>query len=321
MDYITLGRSGLMVSPLCLGGNSWGAAGRRAWAPFGLEESRPFFRRALDLGINFFDTANAYNEGDSEKILGECLLGYAKREDVVIATKVGLPMGKGPNRRGLGAKHLLDEVDAQLERLGTDYIDLYIMHHEDTVTPLEETMEALTAIVSSGRARYVGASNFAPWRFAQLLMLADWKSYVRPIAMQSLYNPIQREGELDLIPLCKKEGIALTPFSPNARGILAGNKRGGSDRAAKDTIAQGLEVRPCDDAVVDATLAAAKAHGVSGAQVALAWAWARGIASPVMGATKLEQLDDAAAAVKLKLTPAELAAIDAPYQWRAPKGP
>ena len=321
MKFTQLGRSGLVVSRICLGGNSWGAAGRRAWAPFGKEESRPFFRRALDRGITFFDTADAYNAGESETILGECLLGYAKREDVVISTKVGLKMGEGPNESGLGRKHLMKSIDAQLQRLRTDYVDVYQLHRLDAVTPLEETLAALTDMVRAGKVRYVGGSSMPAWKFARLVALAETRGYARPVAMQNLYNLIQREEEREMIPLCLEAGVGLIPYSPLARGVLAANRaRGGggdTERAKKDALAQKVEYRDGDWAIADALRAIAAARGASAAQVALAWLLSKAVlAAPIIGATRLEQIDDAAGAVELVLAADEIVRLEAPYTFR-----
>ena len=321
MKFTQLGRSGLVVSRICLGGNSWGAAGRRAWAPFGKEESRPFFRRALDRGITFFDTADAYNAGESETILGECLLGYAKREDVVISTKVGLKMGEGPNESGLGRKHLMKSIDAQLKRLRTDYVDVYQLHRLDAVTPLEETLAALTDMVRAGKVRYVGGSSMPAWKFARLVALAETRGYARPVAMQNLYNLIQREEEREMIPLCLEAGVGLIPYSPLARGFLAANRaRGGggdTERAKKDALAQKVEYRDGDWAIADALRAIAAARGASAAQVALAWLLSKAVlAAPIIGATRLEQIDDAAGAVELVLAADEIVRLEAPYTFR-----
>jgi len=323
MRYVNLGRSGLKVSAVCLGGNSWGAAGRRAWAPFGEAESRPFFKRALDLGINFFDTADAYNLGESETIMGNCLVGYAKREDLVIATKVGLPMGKLPNDSGVGRKHLMASVDASLRRLRTDYIDLYIIHRLDGATPLDETMAALTDMVRAGKVRYIGGSTMPAYKFAQILMLADWKGHARPISMQNLYNAVQREEERDMNPLCLEQGVGLTPYSPLARGFLAANRarEGGGDteRAREDAQAKKMGLyRPADFAVAERLAKLAKARGIKPTQAALAWLYSQPVmASPVIGATQIYYLDDAAGAVDLTLTPDELKVVNEPHEMRA----
>ncbi len=321
MKYTALGRSGLMVSRICLGGNSWGAAGRRQWAAFGIEESRPFFKRALDCGINFFDTADVYNAGESEEIVGQCLVGYVRREDIVISTKGGLKMGEAPNDTGVGRKHLTAAVDASLKRLRTDYIDVYQLHRLDGVTPLEETMQTLADLVRAGKIRYVGGSTMPAWRFAQMIMLADWKGYPRPVAMQNLYNLIQREEEREMNALCLAEGVGLIPYSPLARGFLAANrsKAGGgeTERARKDSIVKPGTYRDCDFAIADRLAAIAKSRGAKPTQVALAWMLSKPVmAAPIIGATQLHYLDEAAAAVDIALTAEEIASLEAPYEWR-----
>ncbi|MCC6468228.1 MAG: aldo/keto reductase [Alphaproteobacteria bacterium] len=321
MKYAPLGRSGLMVSRICVGGNSWGAKGRRAWAAFGLEESRPFFKRALDLGINFFDTADAYNQGESETIIGECLVSQVKREDIVISTKVGLKMSDRPNDVGLGRKHMVATLDAQLKRLRTDYIDVYQVHRLDKATPIDEFMATLTDMVRSGKVRYVGGSTMPAYKFAQMVMLAELKGYARPIAMQNLYNMIQREEEREMIPLCLEAGVGLIPYSPLARGFLSGSRpRGGggaTERAQKDDHAQTLIYRDSDYAIVDNAKQIAARRGATPSQVALAWMLAKPVtAAPIIGATRLEYLDDAAKAVELALDAQEMAMLESPYDWR-----
>jgi aryl-alcohol dehydrogenase-like predicted oxidoreductase len=323
MKYVPLGRSGLMVSRICVGGNSWGAAGRRTWSAFGLEESRPFFKRALDVGINFFDTADAYNVGESEKIIGECLVGQVPREEIVISTKVGLKMSDKPNDIGLGRKHLVASLDAQLKRLKTDYIDVYQVHRLDTTTPLEEFMSTLTDMVRSGKVRYIGGSTMPAYKFAQMLMLADWKGYARPIAMQNLYNLIQREEEREMIPVCLEGGVGLIPYSPLARGFLSGTRikggGGGTERAQKDNHQFTQIYRDSDYAISDRVGAIAKQRGITHSQVALAWMLSKAVmASLIIGATRLEYLDDAAKAVEVALTAEEITSLEAPYAWRVP---
>jgi aryl-alcohol dehydrogenase-like predicted oxidoreductase len=326
MKYNPLGRSGLIVSNVCLGGNSWGARGRRAWAGFDADDSVPFFRRALDLGINFYDTADAYNTGLSETIMGETLMGFAPREEIVISTKVGLKMGDKPNRQGLGRKHILASIDAQLKRLKTDYVDVYQVHRLDNVTPIEEFMETLDILVRSGRVRYIGASTMPAYRLAQMVAVADRYGYARPIAMQNLYNLIQREEERDMNVLCLEAGLGLIPYSPLARGFLAANRaKGGggeTERAKNDAGAKAELYRDCDWAIVEALKKVAAARGCKPAQAALLWLWSKpAMAAPIIGATKLEQLDDAAAASDMPpLTSAEIAALEAPYQWRPHPG-
>jgi aryl-alcohol dehydrogenase (NADP+) len=318
-----LGRSGLIVSRVCLGGNSWGAAGRRKWAAFGLEESRPFFKRALDVGINFFDTADAYNAGESEEIVGQCLVAYARREDVVISTKIGHKIEDRPNAWGVGRKHLMAGVDAALKRLKTDYIDVYQVHRLDDVTPLEEMMAAFTDMVRAGKVRYIGGSTMPAWRFAQMVMLADWKGYARPIAMQNLYNLIQREEEREMNALCREQGVGLIPYSPLARGFLAANraKNGGgeTERAKNDAMVKAGTYRDCDFAIADRVGAIATARGLKPTQVALAWLLSKPeMASPIIGATQLHYLDEAAAATEIALTAEEIKSLEEPYVWRVP---
>lgn len=322
MKYVPLGRSGLMVSRVCLGGNSWGAAGRRAWAAFGPEESAPFFKRALDRGINFFDTADAYNLGVSETIMGEKLIGLVPRDEIVISTKVGLKMGSAPNAVGLGRKHLVASLDAQLKRLKTDHIDVYQVHRLDGVTPLEEVMATLDGFVRAGKVRYIGGSTMPAYKFAQMIAIADARGLARPIAMQNLHNAIQREEEREMNALCLEQGVGLIPYSPLARGFLAGNRvKGGggeTERANNDANAKPETYRDCDWAIVEAIKDIAKARGAKPTQVALLWLWSKPyMAAPIIGSTKLEQLDDAAAAADMPpLTADEVSRIETPYIWR-----
>ena len=250
MKYGPLGRSGLIVSRICLGGNSWGAKGRRGWGKFDESEAPAYFKRALDVGITFFDTADTYNFGRSEEIMGATLMKMAKREDFVLSTKVGIRMSEKQNDVGTGRKHLMASVDAQLKRLQTDYIDVYQVHRLDPHTPIEETMYSLDQIVRSGKVRYIGGSTMPAYKFAQMLMVADWKGYARPIAMQNLYNLIQREEEHEMNRLCNEQGVGLIPYSPLARGFLAGNrsKEGGgtTERAKNDTVVKDGTYRDCD---------------------------------------------------------------------------
>jgi aryl-alcohol dehydrogenase (NADP+) len=326
MQYAPLGRSGLIVSRVCLGGNSWGAKGRRTWAGFDAGDSAPFFRRALDRGITFFDTADAYNLGDSESIIGDTLMGYAPRGEIVLSTKVGLKMGDKPNRQGLGRKHMLESIDAQLKRLKTDYIDVYQVHRLDGVTPIEEFMETLNDIVRSGRVRYIGGSTMPAYKFAQMIAVAERYGYARPIAMQNLYNLIQREEEIEMNALCLEAGVGLIPYSPLARGFLAGNRvqggGGDTERAKNDANAKPETFRECDWQIVATLKKIAAARGCNPTQAALLWLWSKKVlAAPIIGATKLEQLDDAAAASDMPaLTGDEIAALETPYQWRPHSG-
>ncbi len=322
MKYVPLGRSGLMVSRVCLGGNSWGARGRRAWAGFDAGDSAPFFRKALDSGINFFDTADAYNLGASETIMGETLMGYAPRDEIVLSTKVGLKMGDKPNAIGLGAKHMLASIDVQLKRLKTDHIDVYQVHRLDPHTPIEEFMYTLDGIVKSGKVRYIGGSTMPAYKFAQMIACAERHGYARPIAMQNLHNLIQREEEREMNALCLEAGVGLIPYSPLARGFLAGNRvRGGggeTERAKNDAGATPETYRDCDWKIVDELKAIAAARGAKPTQVAFLWLWSKPyMAAPIMGATKLEQLGEAAAAADMPpLTADEIKRLESPYQWR-----
>lgn len=325
MRYLSLGRSGLMVSAICIGGNSWGAAGRRSWAAFGEAESRPFFKRALDLGINFFDTADTYNAGESERIIGKCLLEYAPRDEVVISTKVGIAMGAQPNNSGVGRKHMMKSLDAQLRRLNTDYVDLYQVHRLDAVTPIEEVMQTLSDMVRAGKVRYVGGSTMPAYKFAQMVTLADAKGYARPIAMQNLYSLLQREEELEMNRLCAEAGVGLIPYSPLARGVLAGNRdprgQGGATERAREDAERARRAdlfRPCDRQIVEQVVRIAQRRGRKPTEVALAWLLSRpAVVAPIIGTTRLDYIDDAVAALDLTLSAAEIARLERPYRYRA----
>ncbi|MFP5460037.1 MAG: aldo/keto reductase [Gammaproteobacteria bacterium] len=317
MDYVKFGRTGLDVSRLCLGCMSYGEPGRgnHPWT-IGEAESRPFLKRALDLGFNFFDTANVYSDGNSEEIVGRALTDYARREDVVIATKVHGRMRPGPNGMGLSRKAIMHEIDASLRRLGTDHVDLYQIHRWDPRTPIEETMEALHDVVRAGKARYIGASSMYAWQFAKALFTADAHGWHRFVAMQDHYNLLYREEEREMLPLCRDEGIAVIPWSPMARGRLTRDWDQSSARVETDEFGRTLYARTgdADRKVVEAVAQVAAARGVPRAQVALAWVLGkREVTAPIVGATKLAQLDDAVAALSLKLTAEEVAALEAPY--------
>ena len=295
--------------------------GDPAWRPWILDEAaaRPHLRRALDLGINFFDTADMYSKGRSEEVTGRLLAGMVGRHDYVLATKVFFPVEKGPNRSGLSRKHILAACEDSLRRLGTDFIDLYQVHRWDPETPFEETLSALDALVRAGKVRYLGASSMAAWQLAKALYLADGRGLARFVSMQNHYNLAYREEERETIPLCVEEGLGLVPWSPLARGFLAGSRtrEGAKDtaRARSDDYADRLYFRPEDFDVLEAAVAVAKERGVKPAQVALAWLLSRpGVAAPIVGATRLEHLDDAAAAVDLRLTDAEVRHLEAPYR-------
>ncbi len=321
MKYGPLGRSGLIVSRICLGGNSWGAKGRRGWGKFDESEAPAYFKRALDVGITFFDTADTYNFGRSEEIMGATLMKMARREDFVLSTKVGIRMSETQNDVGTGRKHLMASVDAQLKRLQTDYIDVYQVHRLDPHTPIEETMYSLDQIVRSGKVRYIGGSTMPAYKFAQMVMLADWKGYARPIAMQNLYNLIQREEEPEMNRLCHEQGVGLIPYSPLARGFLAGNRSkdggGTTERAKSDTVVKDGTYRDCDWEIVERLKKIAGEKGCTPAQAALAWLLHKPyMGSPIIGATDLDQLTSAAKSTEISLTPEECKELEAPYQFR-----
>jgi aryl-alcohol dehydrogenase-like predicted oxidoreductase len=316
MDYVRLGGTGLRVSRLCLGMMSYGAP---QWRPWVLDEAaaQPFLRRALELGINFFDTADMYSLGASEEILGRAIRQYARREDVVLATKVFYPMGEGVNDRGLSRKHILASIDGSLRRLGSDYVDLYQIHRFDEETPIEETLEALNDVVRAGKARYVGASTMKAWQFSRALHLARQNGWARFVSMQNYYNLIYREEEREMIPLCQAEGVGIIPYSPLARGWLAGGQGEGSSaaslRARTDQYAHKV-TEESDHEVAAALHRVAGRHGRPAAQIALAWLLGRpGVTAPIIGATKLAQLEDAAAALTIRLTAEDIAELEKPY--------
>ncbi len=321
MQFVNLGATGTKVSRLCLGCMTYGSKKWREWV-LEEEESRPFIRRALELGINFFDTADMYSLGVSEEILGRALKDFGGgRDRVVIATKVFNPMGDDPNQRGLSRKHIHHAVDDSLRRLGTDYIDLYQIHRFDPTTPMVETMEALSDTVRAGKVLYLGASSMFTWQFAKMLQIADRLGLARFVTMQNHYNLIYREEEREMIPFCRAEGIGLIPWSPLARGFLAGNRRGRDQgfgatvRARTDEYAQQMYYQDADFAVVDRVTDIARQRAVSNAVVALAWVLAQpGITAPIIGASKMQHLEDAVKALEIKLTDEELRALSEPYR-------
>lgn len=324
MRYLNLGRSGLQVSRLCLGCMSFGDAANGG-SPWVLDEtaSRPFLKQALDAGINFFDTANAYSAGASEEIVGRALLEYARRDDVVIATKVFFDAQPGPNRVGLSRKAILREVDASLRRLGTDYIDLYQIHRWDDRTPLEETLETLHDLVRAGKVRYLGASTMYAWQFAKALYIADRHGWTRFVSMQNHYNLLYREEEREMMGLCRAEGIGIIPWSPLARGRLGRPWQESSRRMDTDQIAKGLYLggEDADRAIVDAVGRIAEARGVSRAQIALAWVLKNPlITAPIIGTTKPHHLGEALAAMDIVLTDDEIQALEQPYRARPMTG-
>jgi aryl-alcohol dehydrogenase (NADP+) len=318
MQYVNLGRTGLKVSRLCLGMMTYGDPQWRSWV-LPEDAGRPFVRRALDAGINFFDTADMYSFGVSEQILGRAIKDFAKRDTVVLATKVHQPMSDDPNDRGLSRKHVMASIDASLARLGTDYVDLYQIHRWDAETPIEETLSALHDIVRAGKARYIGASSMASWQFAQALYLADRHGWTRFVSMQNHYNLVYREEEREMLPLCRDQGIGVIPWSPLARGFLAGNRRtpgqGGTARATTDTIAHQLYYTDSDFRIVDRVGQLAERRGISSAQIALAWVlWQPDVTAPIVGASKMPQLEQAIAALDIKLTDEECTELEELYE-------
>jgi aryl-alcohol dehydrogenase-like predicted oxidoreductase len=318
MDYVNLGRSGLKVSRICLGTMTYGSPKWRAWV-LPEEDSRPFIKRAIDLGVDFFDTADVYSMGVSEQILGKALRDFARREEVVIATKVCNPMGKGVNEGGLSRLHILRAVEDSLRRLGTDHIDLYQIHRLDADTPMEEMLEALHDLVKAGKVRYIGASNMRAWEFAKSLYLADLHGWTRFISMQNHYNLVYREEEREMLPLCRAEGVGVIPWSPLARGFLAGNRedRGGGQttRAKTDSFAHEWYYKEDDFAVVESVRQVAARRGVSPAQFSLAWLLQRpGVTSAIVGASKLEHLEEAVAAMKIRISEEEASIVEGAYR-------
>jgi aryl-alcohol dehydrogenase-like predicted oxidoreductase len=318
MEYIKLGKSGLKVSRLCLGMMTYGSSKWRKWV-LNEEQALPFVKRALEAGINFFDTADVYSFGASEEVLGNTLKTCgAKRESVVIATKVFTPMSDEVNDRGLSRKHILDSIDRSLRRLKMDYVDLYQIHRWDAATPIEETMEALHDVIKSGKARYIGASSMFAWQFAKAQYTADLHGWSRFVSMQNHYNLVYREEEREMIPLCMDQGIGLIPWSPMARGFFGANryKQGGGEtvRAQTDEFAGRLYYRQEDFTVAERAWETAEAHNVSGSQVALAWILSKAyVTAPIIGASKLEHLDQSIAALEVKLAPEEIEHLEELY--------
>lgn len=318
MDYVNLGKSGLKVSRICLGTMSYGTSKWRPWV-LDEEDSLPFYRRAIELGINFFDTADMYSAGVSEEVTGRALRQFARREEVVIATKVYFPYNDKPNQGGLSRVHIMHAVENSLRRLGTDYIDLYQIHRWDYHTPIEETLEALHDLVKSGKVRYIGASSMYTWQFAKSLYLADLHNWTRFVSMQNHYNLIYREEEREMIPFCLDQGVGLIPWSPLARGFLCRkhtpDQRPDTPRAETDDYAQHLYYRSGDYDVLNRVLELAEKRGVSPAQIALAWMLHKpGIVAPIIGATKMNHLEEAVAALDINLDQEEIAYLEEPYQ-------
>ncbi|MGZ4704839.1 MAG: aldo/keto reductase [Acidimicrobiales bacterium] len=317
MEYVNLGTSGLRVSRVCLGMMGFGAHPDRPWA-LDESEAEPIVRAAVDGGINFFDTANVYSHGASEEVTGRLLSKMLTRDEMVVASKVFMPMTPGPNGGGLSRKHILSAIDASLSRLGLEYVDLYQIHRFDPHVPIEETMEALHDVVRAGKARYIGASSMYAWQFAKAQYVADAHGWTRFVSMQNHYNLIYREEEREMIPQCIEMGVGVIPWSPLARGVLAGNRTREGDklttRAETDGFAEFLYTHPTDYDIVDRVVELAAERDVTAPQVALAWLLPKpGVTAPIVGSTKLHHLEDALAAERLTLTADEVAWLEELY--------
>jgi aryl-alcohol dehydrogenase-like predicted oxidoreductase len=317
MEYIRFGNTGMKVSRICLGCMSYGGPNERWQWALDEETSRPFIKQALELGINFFDTANVYSMGRSEEILGNALRDYASRDEVVIATKVFSEMGPGPNERGLSRKHILNSIDASLKRLGTDYVDLYQIHRWDYETPIEETLDALNDVVRAGKARYIGASSMYAWQFAKALYISDMHGWARFVSMQPHYNLVYREEEREMLPLCRDQKVAVIPWSPLARGLLTRiptKERNETLRAQTDAFGKRL-YSEADFEIVQRVSHVAEAHSLPMAQVALAWMLSKPvITAPIIGATQPHHLQDAVAALSVQLTQEQIQHLEETYQ-------
>ena len=323
MKYTQLGRSGLEVSRICLGCMTYGTP---KWRPWVLDEvdSRPFFKKALDLGINFFDTADMYSMGVSEEVTGRALREMAKMEEIVLATKVHFPMADAPNMSGISRKHIVQGCEASMRRLGVDTIDLYQIHRFKSTVPIDETLAALNHLVHQGKVRYIGASSGYAWQMARALSISERNGWARFISMQNHYNLVYREEEREMIPLCVEEGVGVIPWSPLARGRLARttpSPSSGTTRADSDTYAVDLYDSPSDQSVIEAGRRVAKELGVAPSEVALAWLLQKpGVSAPIVGATKIEHLESAVRALEVKLTPEQVRALEEPYQPHAVRG-
>jgi 1-deoxyxylulose-5-phosphate synthase len=317
MESVKLGNTGIDVSRICVGCMSFGI-GERGSFPWALDEerNRPMIKKALELGINFFDTANFYSIGTSEEITGRALKDYANRDEIVLATKVFFPMRKGPNGGGLSRKAIMSEIDKSLKRLGTDYVDLYYIHRWDYNTPIEETMEALHDVVKAGKSRYIGASSTYSWQFMKAQCVAEKNGWTQFVAMQNHYNLMYREEEREMLPLCKEENIAVVPWSPLAGGRLARESGASTDRSKMDEISKNLYAATAesDRKVVERLAEVAEKRGVPMAQVALAWLLQQeAVAAPIVGTTKISHIEDAVSALSIKLTPEEISLLEEPY--------
>jgi 1-deoxyxylulose-5-phosphate synthase len=318
MDYLNLGKTGLKVSRICLGTMTFGTPRWRDWV-LNEEKSRPIIQRALEMGINFIDTADMYSMGVSEEVVGRALKDYARRDEVVLASKVFFPMGDGVNQRGLSRPHILNAVDSSLKRLGTDYLDLYQIHRWDPDTRIEETLETLHSLVRSGKVRYIGASSMYAWQFAKALYTADLHGWTRFVTMQNHYNLVYREEEREMIPLCLAEGVAVIPWSPLARGFLTGTRRRGAEietaRSRNDSFADHLYFKEADYQVQDRLMELADRRGLPTAQLALAWLLHKpGVTAPIIGASKISHLEDAVDALGVRLSEDEVNNLEEPYQ-------
>jgi aryl-alcohol dehydrogenase (NADP+) len=318
MDYVRLGKTGLKVSRICLGCMTYGSP---KWRPWVLDEAQslPFFKQAIEAGINFFDTADMYSLGESERVTGKALKQFSKRHEVVIATKVHGPMGSDPNNKGLSRKHILDAIDGSLTRLGVDYVDLYQIHRFDYETPVEETLEALNDVVRAGKARYIGASSMYAWQFMKMLAASRANGWSPFVSMQPQYNLVYREEAREMLPLCLDQGVGVIPWSPLARGFLAGGRKkpgeGETERARTDEFSPRLYYTEADHKVVDALTTISGGRGVSNMQLALAWALRHpAVTAPIIGTSKPDHLKDAIAALSIKLTEQEVKALEAYYQ-------
>ncbi len=318
MEYVNLGKTGLMVSRICLGMMTYGSPEWRDWV-LDEDDSRPFVRKAIESGINFFDTANIYSVGVSEEVTGNLLREFAPRDEFVVATKVHAKMKDHPNGGGLSRKHIMDSIDASLQRLGMDYVDLYQIHRWDDNTPIEETMEALHDVVKAGKARYIGGSSMWAWQFSKAQYVSDQHGWTRFVSMQNHMNAVYREEEREMNPLCIDQGVGIIPWSPLARGFLAGNRQvrgaGPTARSKSDGFAHDMYYEQGDFEVLAAVEKIAAAHGVKPVQIALGWLLHKpGITAPIIGASKMYQLEEALAAVDIQLSEEEIVAIEAPYR-------
>ncbi len=323
MDYVRFGNTGMMVSRFCLGTMTYGTPTERwPWA-LNEEQSRPFIQKALELGINFFDTADVYSGGVSEEVVGRALRDFTQRDTVVLATKVYNPMGPGPNDRGLSRKHIMSAIEASLRRLGTDYVDLYQIHRWDNNTPIEETMEALHDVVKAGKARYIGASSMYSWQFAKAQYTADLHGWTRFVSMQPHYNLVYREEEREMLPFCTDQKIAVIPWLPLARGLLTGGRskeRNETERARTDAFGKSL-YSEADFAIAGRVTEIAQQRGIPGAQVALAWMLSKSvITAPIIGASKPGHIEDAVGALSIKLSDEEIHQLEELYQPHSVSG-